>query len=53
MKKIFVIIAIGLSAILCVNNPVQAQEKVFVTLEYMHVKQGNSDAYLQIENSWR
>ena len=53
MKKISIIIAIGLSAILCFNNPVQAQEKVFITLEYMHVKPGNSNAYLQIENSWR
>lgn len=53
MKKIFIIIAIGLSAILCFSNPVQAQEKVFVTLEYMHVKPGNINAYLQIENSWR
>jgi len=53
MKKILIIIAIGLSAILYFNNPVQAQEKVFVSLEYMHVKPGNSDAYLQIENSWR
>lgn len=53
MKKIFIIIAIGLSAILYFNNPVRAQEKVFITLEYMHVKPGNSNAYLQIENSWR
>jgi len=53
MKKIFIVIAIGVSAIFCFQNPVQAQEKVFVTLEYMHVKPGNSNAYLQIENSWR
>lgn len=53
MKKIFIVMAIGLSAILCFNNPVDAQEKVFITLEYMHVKPGNSTEYLQIENSWR
>ena len=53
MKKISIIIAIGLLAILCFNNPVQAQEKVFITFEYMHVKPGNVNAYLQIENSWR
>ncbi|HRN57212.1 MAG TPA: hypothetical protein PLL71_12205 [Agriterribacter sp.] len=53
MKKSFIIIAFGLSAILCLHNPAQAQENVFITLEYMHVKPENRNAYLQIENSWR
>ena len=53
MKKISIIIAIGVMSSLFLPQNAIAQDNPFIVLEYMHVKPGNSDAYLQIENFWR
>ncbi len=53
MRKLSLIIAFGLSIILCFIQPLQAQDKIFITFEYMHVKPENGDKYLEVENFWR
>ncbi|MBS1747794.1 MAG: hypothetical protein JST21_16640 [Bacteroidetes bacterium] len=53
MKKISFIIALGIIAALFLPHKAVAQENPFIVLEYMHVKPGNANEYLQIENFWR
>jgi hypothetical protein len=53
MKKLLIIITLGLVSSLFLSQNAVAQEEPFITLEYMHVKPGNSNEYLQVENFWR
>lgn len=53
MKKISFIIALGLMSVLCFSGNAFSQENPFITFEYMHVKPGNDQAYIQVENFWR
>lgn len=53
MKRLFFTIAFGLSVVLLYSRKTAAQEKPFIMLEYMHVKAGNNNAYLQVENFWK
>lgn len=53
MKKISIIFTLGLMAALFLPHKAVAQDNPFVVLEYMHVKPGNANAYLQVENFWR
>ena len=53
MKKLSWIIALGFLSVLLFPPDAAAQENPFVVLEYMHVKPGNTNEYLQVENVWR
>lgn len=53
MKKLSFILVLGIGAMLFFSRNVVAQENPFITLEYMHVKPGNDNAYMQVENFWR
>lgn len=53
MKKRFFSIMLGLCAVLFFSREATSQEKPFIVLEYMHVKPGNAQAYLQVENFWQ
>ncbi len=58
MKKLSSIIAIGLLPFLCFSQKPAPQkstqrEEPFITFEYMHVKPGNDNAYMQVENFWK
>jgi len=52
MKKASLIFAVGIVLGLSYGKS-RAQDRPFVVLEYMHVKQGNFGAYLKIENAWK
>lgn len=59
MKRLSLIIAIGLLPFLCFSQKPAPQKSApqehppFITFEYMHVKPGNENAYMQVENFWR
>lgn len=58
MKKLLFIIVIGLLPFVSFSQKQGAktpdtQENPFITFEYMHVKPGNDQAYIQVENFWR
>ncbi len=53
MKKLSFILTFGLASILCFSRKAVSQENPFITFEYMHVKPGNDNAYMQVENFWR
>ncbi len=58
MKKLSFIIAIGLLPFLCFSQKpapqkTAQQKEPYITFEYMHVKPGNDNAYMQVENFWK
>lgn len=53
MKKLSFILVAGLLSVLFFSRNAVSQEKPFVTFEYMRVKPGNDNAYMQVENFWR
>lgn len=53
MKKTLLIFACGIILGLSSSGQSTSQGHPFVVQEYMHVKPGNDDAYLQVENFWK
>lgn len=53
MKKVLLVITLGFLSVSLFAPDASAQENPFVVLEYMNVKPGNSNEYLQVENFWR
>lgn len=53
MKRISFVLAFVLIISPCLSHKAMAQEDPFIVFEYMHVKPGNGNEYLQVENIWR
>lgn len=59
MKKLSLMIGVALLPFLCFSQkptpqkPAPQEHPPFITFEYMHVKPGNDQAYLQVENFWK